>query len=177
MNIEEYREAVKHFADSQENFEFTNKGVQHASAVVSNMIRTCKNELIIYSGTMNKDVANDSHLVKMLNKFLESGKKLRIVLDVMPDEADKSESLKQILESINNRKRDVVLKVDTDKVFSKGIKEVFKDKETHHFMVADGISYRFEIDAVQYKAICNFNDKKISGELKDTFNLLFEKME
>lgn len=173
MDIKEYQEAVKYFSDNQENFEFTNKGIHHATSVVSNLIRTTKNELLIYSGNINKDVANDPHLVKVLNAFLESGKSLRVVLDNMPSDEEKSESLKQIIASIKNSKRDVILKVDTEKVFFNGIKDLFKDGEAHHFMVADGMAYRFEIDALQYKAICNFNDVKIAGDLAKAFNSLF----
>lgn len=176
MDIKEYQEAVRYFSDNQENFEFTNKGVHHAASVVSNLIRTTKNELLIYSGNMNKDVANDTHLVKMLNTFLESGKTLRVVLDTMPTDEEKSHSLKQIIASVKNPKRNVILKVDTEKVFYNGIKDLFKDGEAHHFMVADRMAYRFEIDAIQYKAICNFNDEKIAGNLTSAFNSLFEKM-
>ncbi|MFA6195359.1 MAG: hypothetical protein WC656_01790 [Sulfurimonas sp.] len=177
MDIKEYRDAVKYFSDNQENFEFTNKGVQHAASVVANLIRTSKDELLIYSGNMSKDVANDPYLVKMLNTFLKSGKTLRIVLDEMPKEEEQSESLKQIITSSKNMKNSVILKIDKDKSFSKAMREVSKDKEVHHFMVADGIAYRFEIDALQYKAICNFNDKKIAGELKVAFDRQFEAMQ
>lgn len=176
MDIKDYQEAVKYFSDNQENFEFTNKGIHHATSVVSNLIRTTKNELLIYSGSLNKDVASDSHLVKMLNIFLESGKALRVVLDHMPSDEEKSEALKQIIASMKNSKRDVILKVDSDQVFSNGIKDLFKDGEAHHFMVADKMAYRFEIDAIQYKAICNFNDEKIAADLTSAFYTLFEKM-
>ena len=177
MDIKEYKEAVEYFSNSEKNFEFTNKGSEHAATVVSNIIRTTKEELLIYSGNMNRTVANDSDMVTKLSAFLGSGKKLRIVLDEIPDEEHRSESLKLILESQNDSTKDVIVKVDKNNIFADGLKQLFEDGEAHHFMVADGQAYRFEIDATQYKAICNFNDTTIAGKLKKAFNSLSEQMQ
>lgn len=176
MDIQEYKEAVEYFSNSEKNFEFTNKGIPHAATVVSNIIRTAKEELLIYSGNMNRDVANDQNMVEMMRVFLDSGKKLRIVVDEIPNEEDRSESLKLILESEYDLTKDVLIRIDENNIFADGLKQLFEDGEAHHFMVADGQAYRFEIDAKQYKAICNFNDTTIAGELKKTFNSLFEQI-
>lgn len=176
MDIKEYKEAVEYFSNSEKNFEFTNKGKDHAATVVSNIIRTTKEELLIYSGNMNRAVANNTSMVKILAEFLDSGKKIQIVLDEIPDEEDRSDSLNLILAARDDSTKDVTVKIDTNHVFSDGLKELFEDSESHHFMVADGQAYRFEIDAEQYKAICNFNDTTIAGELKKSFCSLFEQI-
>lgn len=176
MDIKEYREAVEYFSNTEKDFEFTNKGSEHAATVVSNIIRTTKEELLIYSGNMNRAVANDHEMVTMMQNFLESGKKLRIVLDEIPNEENRSDSLNLILEYANNRPGEVIIREDTENIFSNGLKELFKDGIAHHFMVADGQAFRFEIDAEQYKAICNFNGTEIAGKLKNAFVTLFDKI-
>ena len=175
MEVKEYQKAVTDFADKKANFEFTNKGKHHAEIVVANLIKTAEKELLIYSGSLNKDVANNSYLVKTLNQFLESGKKLRLIVDSLPPEQERSEALKQILVSENNPLRDVRIKEDIDQSFANKLSDMFSDKQAHHFMVADGRAYRLEIDAEEYKAICNFNDEKIASTLKNLIDQYFKK--
>lgn len=176
MDIKEYKEAVEYFSNSEKDFEFTNKGSEHAATVVSNIIRTTKEELLIYSGSMDRAVADDQSIVERLSSFLESGKKLRIVLDEIPEEENRSKSLIMILESANNSTRDVEAKEDKRNIFAEALKQIFEDGIAHHFMVADGQAYRFEINAKEFKAICNFNDTTIAGKLKKSFNSLFEQI-
>ena len=169
--MKDYEKAVRAFADGKENFQFTNKGKKHASIVIANLLRTSKSECRIYSGKLNSDVTNDSFLVKALNEFLESDKQLYLMLDEMPD--NKSEALKQILNATKNKKRNVSVKIDSEGVFSKQIAPVFEDNVSHHFIVSDSLSYRFEIDAHEFKAICNFNDPNTSNILKTAFDTYF----
>lgn len=170
--MNDYTKAVVEFSDSKKDFQFTNKGMLHAAVVVANLIRTTKDELRIYSGEMNSDVANDRYLIKMLNEFLQSGKRLYLILDKMPNKNEMSESLKQILNSKNNPSRNVKIKVD-DGSFKKIVANLFTDNLPHHFMVADNSAYRIELDANEYKAICNFNDEDTVRPLKKIFDNFF----
>jgi len=171
--MDEYKKAVVEFADSKKDFQFTNKGEKHASIVVANLIKTTDKVLRIYSGEMSRNVANDSYLIKMLNIFLESGKELYLILDTMPNEEEISESLKQIISSENNPLRKVKIKIDENNKFKEHVSKVFTDELSHHFMLSDDLSYRIEIDAEEYKAICNFNDKETVKVLQNIFDTFF----
>ena len=171
--MDDYKKAVIDFSNNKKDFQFTNKGEQHAAIVVANLIRTTDNELRIYSGKLNRDVANDKYLVKMLNSFLESGKILYLILDEMPSDEEISESLRQIIESSENPLRNVAIKIDTDSLFKEKLAKIFTDEKPHHFMIGDNLSYRLEIDAEEYKAICNFNNIKIVTTLKKQFDEFF----
>ncbi len=171
--MNDYKKAVVDFSNNKKDFQFTNKGEQHAAIVVANLIRTTDDELRIYSGKLNRDVANDSYLVKMLNLFLESGKTLYLILDEMPDSDGMSQSLKQIIASKNNHLRNVKIKIDTNNIFKEKLATIFMDNQPHHFMLGDNLSYRLEVDAEQYKAVCNFNDTEIVASLKKQFDDFF----
>lgn len=173
--LEEYQQSVENFSSSKENFEFTNKGKPHAAIVVSNLIRTAQKELLIYSGCLHREVANDENLVEMLQAFLKSGKTLKLILSQMPAEDMRSEALKNIITAEKDPAKDVHIKIDEDGKFSESARSIFHDNVAHHFMVADGAAYRLEIDASEYKALCNFNDSTIAGPLKDVFDLFFSR--
>jgi hypothetical protein len=160
--LDDYKKAIKFYADHNENFEFGNKNAEHASIVISQLFQFAKEEILIYSGTLNSQVTNNSHLIKQVNKYLESGGKLRLILDQLPEKDARSEVLKQIIQSVNNTSRDVKYKVDTNNNFSQSLSALFSDKKAHHFMVADNVAYRIETDKDKYEAFGNFNDTKVA---------------
>lgn len=172
--MDDYKKAIKFYAENNENFEFGNKNSEHASIVVSQLFQFAKEEILIYSGKLNSDVTNDSNLIKQVNKYLESGKKLRLILDELPSVNNRSEVLKQIIESVDNSSRNVKYKVDSENKFSQSLVPLFHDKQPHHFIVADRIAYRIETDKNKYEAFGNFNDSRIAVLFSNKFVNFFQ---
>jgi len=174
--MEEYEKAVKDFADSKKNFQFTNEGIAHAAIVVTNLIRTTESILRIYSGCLHKDVANNKYLVSSLKVFLEKGRNINLILDYLPEEDEQSEALKQIINLEKNVLNNVKIKIDNNQKFSNSVATIFTDNLPHHFIVSDNLAYRFEVDAQNYKAICNFNNKEVAEVLIKTFDEYFNEL-
>ncbi len=172
--MDDYKKAIKFYAENNENFEFGNKNAEHASIVISQLFKFAKEEILIYSGTLNSDVTDNSNLIKQVNKYLESGKKLYLILDELPSESNMSEVLKQIIESVNNPSRNVKYKVDSENKFSQSLITLFHDKKPHHFIVVDKVAYRIETDKNKYEAFGNFNDSKIATLLSNKFINFFQ---
>jgi len=112
--------------------------------------------------------------MQQLNKFLASGKALRLILDEIPAPGDRSNALDQVINSVNDPTRNVRYKVDTDGVFKMHLASSFKDGKAHHFMVSDSSAYRFETDEEQFSAFGNFNDPKNAGYLTQLFDFFFK---
>ena len=174
--MDSYKKAIEFYANNAENKEFGNKGADHAAIVVTNLIRIAKKELRIYSGNLCTEVANNNFLVRQLKLFLEDGKKLRLILDELPSEENRSAALKIILNSVDNPLHDVKYKVDKEDIVKTDQEANFKDNKCHHFMVADDNAYRFETDIVLYQAFGNFNDQKVANKLINIFDTFFEKI-
>lgn len=174
LNMDDYKKAIKFYAQNNENFEFGNKNAEHASIVVSQLFQFAKEEILIYSGTLNSDVTSDSNLIKSVNKYLESGKKLRVILDELPNEGNHSPVFTQVINSIKNPLRDVKYIVDEENKFAESLKDKFADKEAHHFIVVDKSAYRIETDKHKYEAFGNFNDKNIAGIFHKKFIDFFQ---
>jgi len=108
-----------------------------------------------------------------LNKFLASGKNLRLILDELPAPYARSNALTQVINSLSDPSRNVSYKVDTKGEFKQQLANSFKDGKAHHFIVSDETAYRFETDEEKFSAFGNFNDHKGAGYLIQLFNTFF----
>ena len=167
--MDKYKKAISFYAENNEDVEFGNKNAEHAAVVVAQLFHFAKNEILIYSGTLNGDVTNDTNLNKNVSKYLESGKKFRLILDECPAAENQSTILKKVLNSVKDHTKDVKCIIDEDSSFKESLCNVFSDKQSHHFMVADSVAYRLETDKEKYEAFGNFNDPKIATLLATAF--------
>ena len=168
IHDKDYKKSVNDFAEKKVDFLFSNKGNDHAAIVVSAMFKNAENYIYMYSGSLNGDVTAESEFLSALRKFIDDGKTLKVLLERTPVIENCSEALKIVMEASGSS--NVIIKVIGEEA-----KKEFKKKELRHFMIADGMSFRYEIDEEKYKAICNFNDIEMAKKLSDIFQKAFEK--
>jgi hypothetical protein len=166
--MDKYKKAIKFYAEHNENFEFGNKNAAHASIVVSQLFQFAEEEVLIYSGSLNSDVTSDENLIEKLSLYLNTDRKLSIVLDNLPALENQSIILKKIIAKAEYSNQ-VQLVEDKDNAFANSLKVLFKDGKSHHFMVVDKKAYRIETDEEKYEAFGNFNDEKIATLLYNSF--------
>lgn len=161
----DYEKSVNDLAQKNSNFTFENKGSDHAAVVVSAMLKSAKQSAIMYSGDLNRDVTSNEKFSDALNEFLETGITFKLLLDRVPDEEEQSEALKKVL--LESERSHIIVK----KISDDGKKHI---ENLGHFLLVDSKSYRYETDAGEYKALCNFNDKNIGEKFLNIFNIAFE---
>ena len=108
------------------------------------------------------------------NKYIESRRELKIILERIPDKVDQSHALKRVLELENNPNFNVYIKI-ADQGFIDLLKSRFQSGNPYHFTISDSRAFRVEIDAHKYKAICNFNNEKIASKLEQVFDSYFDR--
>ena len=163
--ISDYEKSVNDLANKDASFQFENKGANHARIVVSAILNSSKNIVYMYSGSLSSDVTDDEDFLKTLDDFLDKEITFKLLLDDIPKESEQSEALKKVLDASTNA-HVIVKKI------SKEAKKFLKD--TEHFIVADQKAYRYETDAKEYKALCNFNDEELSKQLIELFTRAFD---
>jgi len=169
-----YKKAVEELAKNSENLEFDNKGNEHASVVLENMLKYAKKSFKIYTGNFNGDVANNDAFLKYFNKFIENKNEVKVIIESLPDdEVNYSKALKRIIDLNNNPAYNVKYKLATE-AFKKELENIFQNKKPCHFSISDSKAYRVEIEPNTYKAIVNFNDPQITQKLELIFDNFFK---
>lgn len=168
--MKSYKESVEFLAKNKIDNEFGNLGPEHAAVVLSNMLKTTEEELLVFSGDFNGDVTNDKDFMRELDKYLRSpNKRFHLLLEHLPN--DKSKALQKVINASDLNGQVQFKKAPPD--FIEGLKEVFVDGQPYHFAVSDSRAYRIETDKDEYQAFCNFNDKDIASTLKAVFETHF----
>lgn len=167
IHDKDYKKSVNDFAEKKVDFLFSNKGNDHAAIVVSAMFKNAENYIYMYSGSLNGDVTAEPEFLHALKKFIDDGKTLKVLLETTPVVESCSEALKIVMEASGSS--NVIIKVIEEEV-----KKEFRKRQIKHFMIADGMSFRYEIDEEKYKAICNFNDIEMVQKLSNIFQKAFD---
>lgn len=170
--MDAYEQAVDFYAKNCIDSEFPNKGSEHATIVISRIFEYAEQYVKIFSGKLNSDVADNPKFIQSLKRYINSGKKLEVIVEEIP-EIDKSNALKLIIESSKNPMLDVSIKKASNE-FLESVRNSFKSKNIYHFIVSDDRAYRVEVDKNNFKARCNFNDTHISSILNNTFSNFFK---
>lgn len=170
--MDKYREAVEHMAATKMDNEFGNKNMQHAAIVLSTMLKNATESFKIFSGEFHSDVTHNPEFLKSLEEYLKSGKTFKLLLAKIPEEDKRSDALRMVIEYAKTHKETVFCK-EAEESFINSPQELFNGKIPYHFSVADNTAFRLEVDAQEYKAICNFNDQKIGKNLSDLFDKNF----
>jgi len=169
-----YKKAVEELAKNSEYMEFDNKGSEHASIVLENMLKYADTNFKIYTGNFNGDVANDDSFLKYFNRFIENKKEVKVIIESLPSDVLKySKALKRIIDLNNNPAYNVKYKLATT-TFKKDLENIFQSKKPYHFSISDSKAYRVEIEPNTYKAIVNFNDPQITKKLELIFDNFFQ---
>jgi hypothetical protein len=164
--FEDYKKAVTSYARDRKSFTFNNKGASHASVVIGNLLRTAKKEIKIYSGSLNSEIYDLPEVFNELEKILESSIEVVVIVDSLRG-VEESNALQLVREEAN-RFENVTFIVDQNEILA--TKE--GEEELSHFIVADKEAFRLEENAQEYKAVCDFNNKEVSGILLNVFSNL-----
>jgi len=160
-----YKNDIEFLASMEESFEYNNKGEGHAAIVLATMLNQTKEEFLMFSGELDKDVANQEIFLDALENYLKQNKIFKLLIEQMPKKPSRALILVKKYAKENSN---VEYKISDNKVIDT-IKDIF-DGTLVHFSVSDKKSYRLETDRDKYKAVCNFNDKNIGIALQDVFN-------
>jgi len=167
--MDSYRNAVKYLSENLIENEFSNKGPEHAAIVLEHMLKKTENEIRFFSGSFNQNVTKDTYFMKELDKFLSSDKKFFLFLENIPTTSNISPALAKVMEySVKYPDRIIYKKIP--EAFINELKSRFQSGNVYHFTVSDSSSYRIEVDKMNYKAVCNFNDSNIALKLKEIFD-------
>jgi hypothetical protein len=165
-----YHKILEELAKSELNVQFKNEGENHAAVVMSLLFNHSKEFIKIFAGQFNGDVSNKKVYKDALKKAIETdGKKLEVIFEKNPNrESGGFILLRQLQTNFPDR---VSIKIANAEQL-KEYKNILKDKEMVHFSVGDDCIYRYETDTVNFKAFCDFNDKKFANRLNDLFSIL-----
>ena len=161
-----YRSALDQLIETDSSLTFNNSGPSHASIVISNIYKHSKNIVRIYAKNMNGEISKVGNYLKELDVFLKSGKKLKIILDRIPD--NPSPAFEKVMDSINTN---VELKIASTE-FKREIAYIYNPQS--HFITGDDKMFRLEYDNYGHQALCGFNNKKMVKPLNRVFNEYFD---
>ncbi|MCL6103769.1 MAG: hypothetical protein M1292_14990 [Bacteroidetes bacterium] len=165
-----YQNRVHDFAEKSDPFIFTNDGIGNAVIVSKEIFDHAKENVYIYCGQLNKKLTSDQLYFNSLISFLESGKKLKVLVSEIDGEY--SPALQRVIEKskVTNQVECRYLEnnADINSHFT------FNGNNNVHFTVADNKSFRIEFDPKEYKAFCSFNNIEISGKLTSIFLKYFD---
>lgn len=159
MQIDRYAEVVQRLAKDKADSRFSNKGPEHARVVVEAMFLNASSSVKLYTGCLKKDFYTSEPVLGSLKDFLKRSKgALTILCANNPD----SETVSAIRGApFGGEIRILTMSQDE----SSG-----SNNEQHHFMTADGVAYRLEIDDSAREAIVNFNEPSVATALNKWFD-------
>jgi hypothetical protein len=169
----DYKKAVENLAQNKSDFIFSNSSPEHASIVLSTMIKHSEREFRIYDDNLSGDVANlNEEFYSNLENFVKSEKILKIVID--SDEHRESRIFQDLLSYKKLFPNNIQISIASES-FKNTIRSVFN--KTVNFAIGDSSSFRIE-DIMQSevgrrKAICCFNNTKITKQLVNSFDIEF----
>lgn len=165
MALEEYYTSVVFLSQKHLNLEFNNKDKYHARIVMSQIFKNVKTEVKIFAGDLNGDVSGSENYLQCLKNALERNVKVDIVLENKP--SFNSKCFKFLINYYTIKPELLSIRVLTEEFKKEQTQNSFK-----HFTIGDNSIFRFEIDTLTYKAICNFDDKNSVTTLMSNFDIL-----
>jgi hypothetical protein len=163
----EYYTSLEYLSDENgKNLEFNNKDKRHAVGVMSTIFRIAKENIKIFAGDFGGDICDKDDYINELEAAIERNVPISIVFENEPNL--KSQCLNKLLELKAKGKNILLYKLKED------YKQTLANKDIHvsHFLISDSQKFRYEEDGINYKAFCNFDDKKL-GKILDRNHELF----
>lgn len=177
LSLEEYAKVVEQLAYNKENNIINNEGNEHALIIFENIFKHSLKKIRIAAGSLCENDNKLSCNYKYINSLELFLKRDNAVLEILLLNQDINDSQIQNnffykkLASFKSSNNKIIVKHTNDHFFVKG-----NGSDTPidvHFCVGDDHMYRFEEDIAKRKAMCNFNDPKISKKLSDVFDSVF----
>ncbi|NOT36430.1 MAG: hypothetical protein HOP11_03520 [Saprospiraceae bacterium] len=167
-DIAHYTNYIESLASEHRNQSFLNSSKEHAITVLSTMFKYAdpKKFIYIYSGDMNKGIADSTEYTSNLTSYLSKGGKVKILLE-SHDPNNEPRILKK-LRVFKEIGLDVEVKQTGTRIYDTDT------NKTLHFAVTDK-AHRAEHDIDNFLAVGNFNDTEKSNILIKVFEDVYAK--
>ena len=160
MNIDMYRDAVVHLAESKANSRFSNKGNAHAEVLVQQLFMHADKSVRWFTGKLAEDFVTSEVIATSIRKFMSRpGARLFVLSETAID----PHSLK-LLKPFASQVSVKVLPAPLEKPAS----------PPKHFIVTDALGYRLETHDQNREAVANFNEPELALKLVESFDSLAE---
>lgn len=160
MEIDRYRDVVNRLAVDKVNSRFSNKGPEHASVVVDAMFRNATSSIKLYTGQLNTAFYTSDNVFEALRSFLQDKKGSLCILSERTPDAEAVEKIKALT-------ADTHLSLHV-------LNKTTQALPLGHFMTADNMSYRLELNDEAREAVVNFNEPLIATTLNKLFDTHLE---
>ena len=152
---DEYWKSVETSCENNESIEIPNPSLNHAKLLIFNLFRKAERSIKIFSGNLDEDLYGTEEIQNAM-KSIKDDVTVEVVVDCKPQS------------NIYNKDK---------KVVPNKLEEGWKGRERipGHFMVVDGMSYRFEKNHKlgnnsQIKGVANFNDTGVASSMEFVFD-------
>ncbi|MCT7529514.1 hypothetical protein N5T79_10175 [Aliarcobacter cryaerophilus] len=166
-----YRNAVEFYAKTNSGEIFDNLGPNHAANVLENFFKYSTSEIYMYSGFLDKKVADDKDLIRELINYLKNKNKVFLLIEKYP-EVDEVSNFYKILEKEALTNNNIIIKLASEE-FKSELKKVFKSGKALHFIVTNNFAFRIETDPEKFKAKCSFNHREYASILLNVIKKYF----
>lgn len=149
-----------------------NGRIEHAATIAKFIARSAKNNLKIFAGVLNARVYGTDDFISEVRSFLSvKGRKVQILLE---NQEDIDQADHTFFREFSDNDDVEFFRFSEEE---KGLSEEEKGRSVpkYHFMVADGISYRFEEDKNVPNAVAAFGDPTGGKKLSEKFDDLLKK--
>lgn len=177
---EEFYLDVKSLANKPEDFLFTNDDKIRSQITSSEIFRTTKKELFLYSYGFRDNIDPNVDKYKFYENLHQALNRLKSV-KILIDEKCKT-NVFELVSSMAQSNSNVELRITTKEVKER-IAEIFKeyksalplgDDPVFHFTIGDKDKYRIEYDKDSKKAFINFKDNDTVLQLRYIFQSVFD---
>lgn len=160
----EYRETIRHLANTKSSAVFHNASPDHASLVVAELIKQARRRIYIYEKDLDGELANrNPDIEKFLRDRADDNTEIRIVF---LNSASNSTSILETLRELSKKNKHVQVRLASPS-FSKAVTSKFTGLT--QFAVADGVGFRIEVDGDR-RALCSFNQPEFASSLDRLFD-------
>lgn len=171
QELEEYRRYLERLAESKSTDMFSNGGKEHASILMSVLLKDTKRALIYAMGFRPDLIKTDPYWGELENYLRNPSNELFVLVET-PDYMN-AEPLKRLHEVMNLRQDKTV---QVRKISPEG-RQIIEDrfgKDKCNFAVFNDNKFRFEYDPDKFKAFGSFNQPEnceiLSNLFFDAFN-------
>jgi len=163
-----YKNAIQDLANNRSKLSFNNSGPIHASIVISNIFKHSNDIVRIYANNMNGEISNHGDYLSELDSFLQSNKRLWLILDKYP--LQKSEAYNKIFTASQKSNKIQIRRSTADMT-----REIaYNFTQETHFITGDDTMFRIEYDNHMHQALCSFNNVKKTKKIIRTFDKFFD---
>lgn len=174
---EGYKNAVESYARDRKDYEFHNKGSEHAKIILPLIFSHAEKEVRIAAQNLwNQELVNTSEYIESAKSFLDKNNtSFHIIVTNFPrEEIAKEPGINSFYKMLSQHPayaaKRVIIKESHGRSFKRNGNPV-------NFCTADGSMYRLEFDIKNRAALCNFNDPKEAAKMNAVFDRAWNELE